>query len=75
MAMFLKQLILALVIVVGGVFVWGLYYEYGLAYGLTPPILGGSIYIAWQAYKRRNPSAKEVPEMPTFDKIFKKKKK
>jgi hypothetical protein len=71
MLMSIKKLILAITIVLGGVIVFGLYYVYGLAAGITPAIGGGAIYIWWQAYKRKNPSAKEFPDMPTFHKIKK----
>ena len=69
MLMFIKKLILAIFIVFGGVIAFGLYYLYGLTAGITPVMVGGAIYIAWQAYKRNNPSAKQFPDMPTFQKI------
>jgi hypothetical protein len=64
----IKKLIFAFILVFVGVLIWGLYYEYGIAAGITPAMGGGAMYIWWQFYKRKNPPKKESPDMTTSDK-------
>lgn len=63
----MKKLILAFIIVLGGVLIGRLYFKYGIAVGITPAIMILTIYVWWQILKRKIPENR-YPELSDSDK-------